>query len=470
MEAIFMDGAWNMTRIIDAFSSFIWTDRYIGCGDFELRYPMTDSALEGIQIGTYLSNGESDRCMVVEGVEILTSVEEGNVVIIKGRSLESILDRKIVLDKTILTGSFQSAILRLLNANIIFPSNPNRQTLGLSFKYSTDPAIESLTVDATVEAGTNLYDAIYDLCSEKHVGFRILPADNALMVFELYSGQNRSYDQDKIPWVVFSPKFENIQETDLILSVENLRNVIYAESTYTERVENADGEVEDVEKTIRVVINDEYSGLDRREIYIQSNITPERINKEDFGKPEDRVDISRYADYVVVNRRDDEFDQAVDEWYQNRWQELGYSPDHPVYGGPVGHHNVNYNDYVDRDWVIRDEVGYNMALAEAQRQIDAEYQAAVENSEAMAEEMIRLEALSTLMEYSKISTFDGEVAPSFQYILGRDYNLGDIVQIVNEFGIQAVTRVTSVLYSEETGSGFMVRPSFESDDTEVFDL
>lgn len=470
MEAIFMDGAWNMTRIVDAFSSFIWTDRYIGCGDFELRYPMTDSALEGIQIGTYLSNGQSDRYMIVEGVEIITSVEEGNTVTITGRSLESILDRKIVLDKTILTGSFQSAILRLLNANIIFPTNANRQTLGLAFKYSTDPIVESATVDATVEAGTNLYDAIYDLCVEKHIGFRILPGDNALMVFELYSGQDRSYDQEVNPWVIFSPKFENIQETDLILSVENLRNVIYAESTYTERVEKEDGEIEDVEKTIRVVINDEYSGLDRREMYIQSNITPDRIEKEDFGAPEDRVDISQFAQYEVVNTRDDEYFAAVEEWYQNRWQELGYPENHPVYGGEVGHPNINYEDYVDRDWVIKDQAGYDRALQIAQQEIDAEYQQAVENSEAMAEEMIRLEAMSTLIEHSKISTFDGEVAPSFQYILGRDYNLGDIVQIVNEFGIQAVTRVTSVLYSEETGSGFMVRPSFESDDTEVFKL
>lgn len=470
MEAIFMDGAWNMTRIIDAFSSFIWTDRYIGCGDFELRYPMTESALEGIQIGSYLTNGESDRYMIVEGIEMLTSVEEGNTVTIKGRSLESILDRKIVLDKTILTGSFQSAILRLLNANIIFPTNPNRQTLGLSFQYSTDPIVDSMTIDATIEAGTNLYDAIYDLCTEKHVGFRILPGDNALMIFELYSGQDRSYGQNKVPWVVFSPKFENIQETDLILSVETLRNVIYAESTYTERLENEDGETEEIERTIRVVINDEYSGLDRREMYIESSITPEQINKEDFGKPEDRVDISQYADYVIVKERDDEYQAAVEKWYQDRWEQLGYPSDHPVYGGEVGNHNINYNDYVDRDWVIRDQAGYDRALQIAKQEIDSEYKQAVENSEAMAEEMIRLEALSALAEYSKISTFDGEVAPSFQYILGRDYNLGDIVQIVNEFGIQAVTRVTSVLYSEETGSGFMVRPSFESDDMEVFEL
>lgn len=470
MEAIFMDGAWNMTRIVDAFSSFIWTDRYVGCGDFELRYPMTDGALEGIKIGAYLSNGESDRYMVVEGVEIITSVEEGNTVTITGRSLESILDRKIVLDKTILTGSFQSAILRLLNANIISPTNRNRRTIGLTFKYSTDPIIESATIDATIEAGTNLYDAIYDLCSERHIGFRILPGDNAQMVFELYSGQDRSYGQEKNPWVVFSPKFENIQETDLALSVENLRNVIYAESTYTEHVEDENGETTEVEKTIQVVINDEYSGLDRREMYIQSSITPEQIDKADFGKPEDRVDISQYAVYEIVNERDDEYFAAVDDWYQNRWKELGYSSDHPVYGGEVGYHPINYNDYVDRDWVIKDQAGYDMALQMAQQQIDAEYQQAMANSEKLAEEMIRLEALETLIEYSKISEFDGEVSPMFQYILGRDYNLGDVVQVVNEYGIQAVTRVVGVLYSEESGSGYTMRPSFESDDTEVFKL
>ncbi len=466
MEAIFMDGAWNMTRIIDAFSSFIWTDRYIGCGDFELRYPMTQDALEGIRVGSYLSNKESDRYMIVEGVEIITSVEEGNTVTITGRSLESILERKVVLDKTILTGSFQSAILRLLNANIIVPSNPNRRIVGLTFKASSDPIITSETIDATVEAGTNLYDAIYDLCEEKHIGFRILPGDNALMVFELYSGQDRSYGQDKNPWVVFSPKFENIQETDLSVSVENLRNVVYAESTYTERKENSDGEYTEEEKTIRVEINGDYSGLDRREMYIQSSVTPERISRSDFGKPEDRVDISRYAEYEIVNERTEEYSQDVDAWYEERWQSLGY--EHPV--GGLGHPPFTFEDYIDRDWVIKDQAGYDQALLNAESEIESEYQAAIANSEKLAEEMIRLEAMEALIDYLKISNFDGEVAPSFQYILGRDYNLGDVVQIVNEFGIQAVTRVTSVLYSEETGSGFTMRPSFESDDTEVFDL
>lgn len=472
MEAIFMDSGFKNTRIIDAFSSFIWNDQYIGYGDFELRFPMVEGALGGIDLGRYLTNNESDRYMIVEGIEMRTSVEDGNTVTISGRSLESLLDRRVILEQTILTGSFQDGIFRLINASILNPTNPDRKISKIIFKWSEDPRIISEQIDLTVNKGANLYDAVYEICYDRRIGFRCIPNDkDGTISFELFMGQDRSYAQSKNPWVVFSPKFENIQETDMVINKENLRNVIYAETTYTERVEDSEGNYTEEEKTIRVEVKqDNPVGIERREMFLTTGETPQRINKSDFGTPEDRVDITRYARYEEVDFHQAEWDHD-NQLYLNR---IGsgdglFNPNN--LWDPRNHIlPPRYQDYVEYDWVLIDEAGYRRALESAKQQIQAEYEMAMANEAKTVEDHMREEASITLSERLKISTFDGEVAPMFQYILGRDYNLGDVVQIVNEYGFQAVTRVTGILYSQEVGNGYMVRPQFESDDKAVFDL
>ncbi len=44
-------------------------------------------------------------------------------------------------------------------------------------------------------------------------------------VFELYAGFDRSYDQTENPYVIFSPKFENIINSNYIESKASLKTV-----------------------------------------------------------------------------------------------------------------------------------------------------------------------------------------------------------------------------------------------------
>lgn len=55
--------------------------------------------------------------------------------------------------------------------------------------------------------------------------------------------------------------------------------------------------------------------------------------------------------------------------------------------------------------------------------------------------------------------FDGEIDPNGMYKLNQDYFLGDIVQIDNNNGISAVTRIVEIIYSEDE-NGISVIPTF----------
>ena len=154
MEAIFMKSGFQTSRIVDAFTSLIWTDRYCGYGDFELRLPMTDTALMDIRLDDFVSIRESDRYMIVEKIIIESGTEA--YATISGRSLESLLDRRFVWETSILQGNLQECVMRLLNANLIVPDISNRKIGDISFLTNDDPGITSLKLNIEIEQGTNL--------------------------------------------------------------------------------------------------------------------------------------------------------------------------------------------------------------------------------------------------------------------------------------------------------------------------
>lgn len=277
MDLLILDDNFEPIDIIDTYESVIWKEKYLGYSDFEYYGFVNDDVLQSMQKNYYIETENSDKCMVIEVIEITTDVEHGNHLTVSGRSLESILERRIVWNQTILHGSLQSGIQRLLNENIISPTIIDRRITNFIFETSTDPAITSLTVDAQF-TGDNLYDAIVSLCESNNIGFKITLTDDKKFKFKLYSGADRSYDQVNNPYVIFSPKFENIMNSNYISSNKTLKTVSLVAG---------EGEGSDRKTTI---VNSKYgagSGLYRRELYtdardISSTTSSEPVSETEY--------------------------------------------------------------------------------------------------------------------------------------------------------------------------------------------
>lgn len=354
MEAIILNTKFESIAILDTFNSFIWTDRYDKCGDFEVYAHVSTNILANLQEDYYLWMKETNHMMIVEDIVIDTDVDNGSHVKITGRSLESILDRRIIWDQTILTGNLQNAILTLLNENVISPSDSKRKISNFIFETSDDEYITSQNIDAQF-MGENLYDVITALCEVYSIGFRITLNDANQFVFKLYNGVDRSYDQLANPYVVFSPNFENIINSNYIQSKKTLKTVtlILGEGEGASR-KTATAEVEDG------------AGLElnRREMY-----TDARDISSDTG------DI-----------------QLTDSEYISQLKERGLE-------------DLSYNSYT--------------------------------------------------------KSFEGQVETSKMFVYGKDFFMGDILQIENEFGMQSKARVIEVVRSQDTG-GYSVYPTFSA--------
>lgn len=210
--------------VLDSYNSLIWTDRYNEYGDFEIYTAMDPSLLDFIRQDHYLRREDSEHVMIIESIKITSDVEEGDLITVTGRSLESILDRRVIWGQKSVSGNLQDAIKTLLNECIISPSNVSRKIDNFIFEASDDPVITSLTIEAQY-TGDNLYEVIQKICAEREIGFKVTLNEQKQFVFKLYSGVDRSYDQLENPYVIFSPSYDNLISANYLESKQAWKNV-----------------------------------------------------------------------------------------------------------------------------------------------------------------------------------------------------------------------------------------------------
>ena len=273
MEILVLNTDFESVDIVDSFKSMIWTDRYNSYGDFEMYLTINPDILKHLKEDYYLWLKDSEHCMIIEDSAIDSDTEDGNHLIVTGRSLESILERRIIWGQKVLTGNLQLAIQTLLNDSIISPTIQDRKIDNFIFEPSTDPRVTELTVD-TQFTGDDLYVVIKKLCQSNNLGFKIVLNDNNQFVFSLYAGADRSYNQNINPYVVFSPDFENIINSNYFTSKANLKNVTLVA-----------GEGEGASRKTTTVGSG--SGLNRRELFtdardISSNVDGGTLTNEQY--------------------------------------------------------------------------------------------------------------------------------------------------------------------------------------------
>lgn len=66
-----------------------------------------------------------------------------------------------------------------------------------------------------------------------------------------------------------------------------------------------------------------------------------------------------------------------------------------------------------------------------------------------------------IAEYVQVTSFSGKVITGVNYTYKEDYNLGDIVNILNEYGMSVNARITEIIESRDD-NGYSMEPTFEN--------
>lgn len=274
---------YNLEGVVDEYASFIWTDRYNEAGDFELYLPVTEKNLSLLKLGYYLWIDSSEHQMIIEEIRLSSSLDNGNMMTVSGQSLESLLMRRVVWTHGTFNGNIQNQLKNLITNSFINPSIANRKVPNFVFVDSTDEAVTSVTYEDDENSdllGTEIYDVVNKACKSAGLGFKLTFDDSHVLQFALYNGIDRSYAQDKNPWIIVSPAFDNVASSDYQENAEDYKNYILVSGIKTEEVivkeEDEDGEIKETTETkseeVLTTAGDETaSGLNRREIYVNAS-------------------------------------------------------------------------------------------------------------------------------------------------------------------------------------------------------
>lgn len=267
---VYEKDTFKMIGIIDVFSSVIWHTQYYGIGDFEIYTLASDEHIRLLKRGYWLVPSNSNTVAVIEKIQTTYTAREGNMLIVTGRMGHSILDRRLIYQRTgnrcypvLISGDVQKAINTLINFCMINPSNPRRKYSGLSVAIESSPEIEVVITDengARTERQVtydNLLEYVLGLLEEYGLGAYSKIVNNKIQ-FTQYVGRNLPY--------VFSVEYDNLLSSEYIEDESTYKNVALISGAETQ---DADGNT--VKPQTTILYDSLYSGLDRRELYIDGS-------------------------------------------------------------------------------------------------------------------------------------------------------------------------------------------------------
>ena len=122
--------------IIDTAKSVIWHSVYYGVGDFEIYAQADPHNLALLEVDNYVTRQNNDEVGIIASVEIQFSIQEGYMIIARGRFAKSLLERRLIFNlsgsvnkATILSGNVESAIRQVVSDNAIDCSFDSRRNL-----------------------------------------------------------------------------------------------------------------------------------------------------------------------------------------------------------------------------------------------------------------------------------------------------------------------------------------------------
>lgn len=241
--------------VVDTATSIIWANRFRQAGDFEIYISASEKWLDLLQEDRLVVRPDDDMVGIIERVQDGNDYEDGDYIIVTGRCTRSLLARRIVWDQTTINGYVETGLRRLVTDAFISPAIAARKydRLALATAHGYKDAMQGQYT------GTNLLEAVEEICAAKNFGFKVT-RQNGKHVVDFYKGTDRSMTQRVNPRVIFSEEYDNLRGTTYTLDKTEYKTVALVAG---------EGEGTARRRTI-VGRSVDQSGLHRREVFVDA--------------------------------------------------------------------------------------------------------------------------------------------------------------------------------------------------------
>ena len=253
----------SLEAVCDSFSSLLWDIEYYKCGAFEVYIAASPRNIEIFQTGRIVGrDDDKEHFGLIESVKLETDAEDGDYLIIKGRFLMCLLERRIIYPTFNFTKlvSYSQIVMNVVQYNAC--TSGIRKIPGLSLENTSGTCWDTET--KLQVSYDNLMKWVYTIC-EKIGGtanIRLSKIDNEQyeMIFELSQGTDRSILQEVNPHIIFSDRYNNLLSFTYFTDTSVKRNFAYVLGK---------GEGEQRKRTT-CFTNSEPALLDRYEVYVDA--------------------------------------------------------------------------------------------------------------------------------------------------------------------------------------------------------
>ena len=414
MQIYILDKEYNLLSVIDKQEDIVFNKRFNDVGYCALKVACDAEMLELLKAGHYIFRFDDDMICKIVKPQLDTNVEQGDYITVDAEDMNNILAGRIVRWEVAYSGTVAGFIKRLIVENVISPQQSRRRIENF---YFDDSNFAEFTEKIDVPKGTatqDLLQLVVATCKTYNYGFRVsLDIETRRLRFRLVRGKNKA-TMDADEYVEFSPNFANIISSHYAEDESNYKNVVY--------------------------VGYKSADKDDENVYLLS-----LYEGQDEGKPEPQGEERRetYADATGTSR---EIDVATLQ---------------TIFNGSVKRSPATQGTETN---------GYYYITAGGKEEKVATFE--ITTSEGQSTEkitvtdytyllLIRAAGRNKLAEHIKTQEFNGEVDTIDTYEYKKDYDLGDVVKIANEYGIEAAAQIAEVTESENADSPYTVEPRFE---------
>ena len=414
--------SYEIIRIEESFSSLVWTERYQEAGEFILEIPINVANFEVYKRGNYIQLDESDETMIIESLNINDETEDPKLEV-SGRTLSCILERRINasrLDESYAQsvkyeGAFGTVVQGIINDEFLDP-----KMITYSWHHRNS--------DGTTEEG---YDS-------SHPSNNYKVSDKVSASYRKISNIRYS---NSVTGVTVAKDYSKLMSVyDILVSIS--RKYV---TGFRVRLQNG------------TFVLETYKGTDRTSA--QKVLDPVIFNPV--------MDNISYVNYFEDQT---DFRNVALSYSDASWSPVEFN---------VSMDTTIFNGYV---WVTNNESKTNESLTGLNRfelAVDARSSASVsgydpseyyypemgEESDPAQNIVSKVESVATdefdTGDHDFVKTSEGAIDPLVRYEFGKDYFLGDTVELSNDNGVIMTAVIDEVVRSYDS-DGFIVTPNFKS--------
>lgn len=459
MRIIARDPSMVALNEIDMYTSFIWTDRYSKNGDFELRVPCTDFNKELFDEARYLTMDKSDRVMVIEKRQIKTEVNKADEYIIKGRSADTLLDRRVIMgsmtfgiapydeqtnenasqsytteDYMVWYGSLCKVIKSISSGDKIILYEPQKGNL-----YAAN--IRKAEADEEAALTQPIEEIVYALLNAN-----ILNPSDPTRKFSNPSWRYVKSEDPKVQEIKMAASFANTNLYDamssLLVGAGLSCKVVYNEDTETFDFSLFKGVDHSIAQSENMVVNFKTS-LDN---LVSTDFLTDEENYKTCGYVVGAIDEKKTLTISVA----DEYGRISDVEYPN--------PNYCTTWCQQVSLNGTGMSYARRE-VIIDAADIDRYQTVTSHSGMSSTDVAVTETDYRA--MLRTRGKNKLMEMYSTYDLDAEILPDMFYKYMVDYTLGDKISIEDRFGNTINASITELIFSQDV-NGYKAYPTIET--------